>query len=98
MDFDCSHSHDFQIKRARIEQDMSQEEVNLISCFNASIVVYFIYCYVKVEETPGLQVWDLAWEDLVFPRILRLLRADDLFRLRATCTSAHQVTCCFNYE
>ncbi len=40
------------------------------------------------------QLWDLAWEDLVFPRVLALLSAEDLFRMRATCSQAKQASVC----
>ncbi len=40
---------------------------------------------------PLPQLWDLAWEDLVFPRVLSLLSVEDLFRLRAACRQAHSM-------
>ena len=36
------------------------------------------------------QVWHLPWHDLLFPRLLPLLSAEDLFRLRATCSDAKE--------
>ena len=40
-------------------------------------------------EVVELSLFDVNWEDVMFPKILSYLSVDDLFRLRATCTQAN---------